>query len=116
MGIGKLAIHYGTAGALKRSRLERLAGWLSIGALGLTALTVVLAVAFIIPQPECGGAEPSPPGWTSPIDSVAAVTGVAAVAAGIAALVLRRWIAALISLAVNPIALLLIVASTCAFY
>jgi hypothetical protein len=31
-------------------------------------------------------------------------------------LLLRQWIAALVSLVANPIALLLIVASTCAFY
>lgn len=95
--------------------MEQLAGWLSTTALLLTAVTVVLAVAFIVPQPECGGGA-SPPGWTNPIDSVAAVTGIGAIAAGIAALALRRWIAALVSVVVNPVALLLIVASTCAFY
>jgi hypothetical protein len=114
--LGKLAIHIGTGGAAKRSRLEQLAGWFSTGALVLTALTVLLAVAFIVPQPECGGASESPAAWTSPIDSVAAVTGIGAIAAGVAALILRRWIAALVSLVVNPVALLLILASTCAFY
>ena len=58
----------------------------------------------------------APPGWTNPVDLAAAVTGVLALAAGITALVLRRWIAALISLVTNPIALLAILASTCAFY
>lgn len=114
--LGEVAIHLGTGGAAKRSRLEQLAGWFAYAAVGLTALTVILAVAFISPQPECPAVDESPPGWTNPIDSAAAVTGVLAIAAGIAGLVLRRWIAALVSLAVNPVALLLIVASTCAFY
>lgn len=115
-GAGKIAIRGGGGGAVQRSRIEQLAGWLSTAALLLTAVTVLLAVGYIVPQPECGGGAASPPGWTDPIDSVAAVTGIGAIAAGVAALVLRRWIAALVSLVVNPIALLLIVASTCAFY
>ena len=36
-------------------------------------------------------------------------------AAGIGALLLRRWIAALISLVGCPVALLLVLVSTCAF-
>jgi hypothetical protein len=116
ISIGKVAIHVGTAGAARRSRIEQFAGWLSRATLALTAATVVLAIAFTIPQPDCGTGGGSPPGWTNPIDSIAAVTGVAAIAAAIGSLILRRWIAALISLVVNPIALLVIVAATCAFY
>jgi hypothetical protein len=114
--LGRIAIHVGTAGAARQSRIDRLAWWFSVSALGLTAITAVLAVAFILPQPDCGGGGGSPPAWTSPIDSVAAVTGIGAIAAGVAGLLLRRWIPALVSLVANPIALLLIVASTCAFY
>lgn len=114
--LGKPAINGGTGDAVKQSRLEQLAGWLSGAAILLTAMTVALAVAFVIPQPECGGAGESPPGWANPIDSVAAITGIGAIAAGIAALILRRWIAALVSLVVNPVTLLLIIARTCAFY
>jgi hypothetical protein len=112
--LGKLAIHVGTAGQAKQSRIEELARWLAKAALGLTAVTCVLALGFILAQPGCetGG---GPPHWTDPIDSVAAVAAVAGVAAGIGALILRRWIAALISLIGCPVALLLVLVSTCAF-
>jgi hypothetical protein len=112
--LGKLAIHVGTAGQAKRSRMEELARWLANAALGLTAVTCVLALVFILAQPGCetGG---GPPQWTDPIDSIAAVAAVAGVAAGIGALILRRWIAALISLIGCPVALLLVLVSTCAF-
>ena len=116
IGFGKLAIHVGTGGAARRSRVAQLGRWISAAAIALTVVAAILAVAFVLPQPECPYADESPPGWTNPIDSAAAVTGVLAIAAGITALVLRRWIAALISLVANPIALLAILASTCAFY
>ena len=116
ISLDKLALCVGRGGAARRSRIEQLGGWMSLAAIGLTVVTAVLAVAFVLPQPECPYADESPPGWTNPIDSAAAVTGVLAIAAGITALVLRRWIAALISLVANPIALLAILASTCAFY
>jgi hypothetical protein len=112
--IGKLAIHIGTAGEAKRSRMEELARWLVTAALSLTAVTCVLALIFILAQPGCenGG---GPPEWTDPIDSVAAVAAIAGMAAGVGALILRRWIAALISLIGCPVALLLVLVSTCAF-
>jgi hypothetical protein len=113
--LGKLAIHIGTGGAARRSRIEALGRWFIYAALGLTALTALLTFIFAGAQPECGTGD-SPPHWTDPVDSVAAVTGVIAIAAGIGGLILRRWIAALISLIVNPIAFLFILASTCAFY
>ena len=104
MEIGKAAITVGTGGAVRRSRLERLGRMLSIVAISLTAVTVVLAALFTFPQPDCGGGGGGPPGWTAPVDSVAAVAGIGAIAAAIGALILRRWIAALISLVINPIA------------
>jgi hypothetical protein len=112
---GKLAIHIGTAGEAKRSRMEELAGWLVRATLALTAVTCVLALVFILAQPGCetGG---GPPRWTDPIDSIAAIAAIAGVATGIGALILRRWIAALISLIGCPVALLLVLVSTCAFY
>jgi hypothetical protein len=112
--IGKLAIHIGTAGQAKRSRMEELARWLVTAALSLTTVTCALALIFILAQPGCdsGG---GPPRWTDPIDSVAAVAAIAGMAAGIGALLLRRWIAALISLIGCPVALLLVLVSTCAF-
>lgn len=113
--LGKLAIHVGTAGQAKRTRLEELAGWLSAVALALTAITCVLAFAFVLAQPGCGTSG-SPPLWTNPIDSVAAVAAIGGMAAGIGALVLRRWIAPLISLIACPVALLFVLGSTCAFY
>jgi hypothetical protein len=115
MQIGKLAIHIGTAGQAKRSPLEQLAGWLTLAALGLTGLTCVLALVFVLGQPGCD-TDASPPTWTEPIDSVAAVAAVAGMAAGVGALVLRRWAPALISLAGCPVALVVVLASTCAFY
>jgi hypothetical protein len=113
--LGKLAIHVGTAGQAKRSRLEELAAWFSIAALGLTAVTCLFALAFILAQPGCD-TNGSPPNWTTPIDSVAAVSAIAGMAAAVGALILRRWIPALISLIVNPVALLFVLISTCAFY
>lgn len=113
--LGKLAIHVGTAGQAKRSRLEELAQWLSGAALALTALTCVLAFTFVLAQPGCG-TNGSPPSWTDPIDSVAAVAAIGGTAAGIGALILRRWMAALISLIACPVALLFVLSSTCAFY
>ena len=113
--IGKLAVHIGTAGQVKRSRLEELGSWLSVIALALTVATCVLAFIFVVGQPGCDTAG-TPPGWTNPIDSIAAVTAIGGAAAGIGTLILRRWIAALISLVVCPVALLFILASTCAFY
>jgi hypothetical protein len=112
--IGKLAIHIGTAGEAKRTRMEELARRLAGAALILTALTCVLALTFVLAQPGCetGG---GPPHWTDPIDAVAAVAAIAGVSAGIGALILRRWVAALISLIGCPVSLLLVLVSTCAF-
>jgi hypothetical protein len=112
---GKLAVHVGTAGQLRRSRLDELAGWLSLITIGLTALTSLFALIFVLAQPGCDTAA-SPPGWTNPIESVAAVAAVGAMAAAVGALLLRRWIVALIGLFVCPVALLFVLASTCAFY
>ena len=111
--IGKLAIHVGTVGQVKRSRMEEVGRWLANAALVLTAITGVLALLFVLAQPDCstGG---GPPRWTDPIDSVAAVAAVAGMAAGVGALILRRWIAALVCLVVCPVALLSVLLSTCA--
>ena len=112
--LGKLAIHVGTAGQVKRSRMEELARWLANAALALTAITCALAIVFVLAQPGCSGTG-GPPHWTDPIDAVTAVAAIAGMAAGIGALILRRWIAALISLVGCPVALLLVLVSTCAF-
>jgi hypothetical protein len=112
--VGKLAIHVGTAGRATQSRLEELARWLATAALTLTATTCGLALIFVLAQPGCSGGG-GPPHWTDPIDAVTAVAAIAGVAAGIGALILRRWIAALISLVGCPVALLLVLVSTCAF-
>jgi hypothetical protein len=115
MQIGRIAIHIGTAGQARRSRLEQLARWFTLASLSLTGLTCVLALAFVVGQPGCD-TNASPPSWTEPIDSVAAVAAVAGMAAGVGALMLRRWVPALISLAGCPLALVVVLASTCAFY
>ena len=113
--IGKIAIHVGTRGQAKRSRLEELARWLATAALALSTVTCVLAFIFVVAQPACDTSG-SPPLWTNPIDSVAAVTAIGGMAAGIGTLVMRHWVAALISLVACPVALLFVLASTCAFY
>ena len=113
--IGRFAIHVGTAGQVRRSRLEELARLLSTAALLLTGIACVLALIFVLAQPDCQ-TNGSPPGWTSPVDSVTAVAAIAGMAAGVGALLLRRWIVASASLVACPVALLLVLASTCAFY
>jgi hypothetical protein len=115
MQAGKLAVHIGTAGQLKRSRMEELASWLSLVTLALTTLTLLFAIVFVLAQPGCD-AGASPPDWTSPVDSVAAVTAIVATAAAVGALLLRRWIVALVGLVICPVAVLFVLASTCAFY
>ncbi|HEY6637404.1 MAG TPA: hypothetical protein VIZ61_06945 [Solirubrobacterales bacterium] len=112
---GKRVIDIGTAGQIRRSRMEELASWLSLITVGLTALTCLFAFVFVLAQPGCD-ASASPPGWTNPIDSVAAVTAIGAMAAAVGALLLRRWIAALVGLVICPVAVLFVLASTCAFY
>ena len=111
--IGRLAIHVGTVGQAKRSRMEELARLLVGATLVLTVLTCLFALVFILVQP--GGEDCKPPAWTDVIEAIAAVTAILAMAAGVGALLLRRWMAALGSLAVCPLALLLILASTCFF-
>jgi hypothetical protein len=115
MQAGKLAIHIGTAGQMRRSRMEELASWLSLVTLGLTALTCLFALVFVLAQPGCDTSA-SPPDWTKPIDSIAAVTAIGAMAAAVGALFLRRWVVSLAGLVVCPVALLFVLASTCAFY
>jgi hypothetical protein len=115
MQAGKFAIHIGTAGQLKRSRMEELASWLSLATLALTTLTLLFAIVFVLAQPGCD-ASASPPDWTNPVDSVAALTAIGAMAAAAGALLLRRWIVALVGLVVCPVAVLFVLASTCAFY
>jgi hypothetical protein len=111
--VGKVAIHVGTVGQIKRSRMERLAHWLAGAALALTAVSALLALLFVLAQPDCttGG---GPPEWTDPIDSGAAIAAVLGMAAGVGALILRRWVAALITLIACPVALLSVLLSTCA--
>jgi hypothetical protein len=103
---GKRAIDIGTVGQVRRSRLEELASWLSLVTIGLTALTCLFAFVFVLAQPGCD-ASASPPGWTNPIDPIAAAAGT---------LLLRRWIPALVGLVICPVAVLFVLASTCAFY
>jgi hypothetical protein len=50
------------------------------------------------------------------LDPVASISALTAIAAGIGALLVRRWVPALIVLVVNPVVGLLMLASTCAFY
>jgi hypothetical protein len=113
--LGKLAVHVGTVGQARRSRLERLARLLTLAALSLTALTWLFVLASVLGSPDCS-ANDSPAGWADPLDALAAVTAIGGMAAAIGALLLRRWVVALIALTACPVALLLVLASTCAFY
>ena len=115
MQAGKLVIDIGTAGQLRRSRMDELARLLALVTVGLTTLTCLFALIFVLAQPGCDGSA-SPPDWTNPIDSIAAVTAIGGVAAAVGVLILRRWIVALVGLVVCPVAVLFVLASTCAFY
>jgi DNA-binding transcriptional regulator of glucitol operon len=100
-----------------RPSFDTVARWLSIGAFAFTGLTVILAIVFIGPQPGCGGSNTGGgPGWTDTVGAIAAITAIGAIASGVGALLLRRWLPSLVSLVVNPFAFLFMVASTCAFY
>jgi hypothetical protein len=112
---GTMAVDVGTAGQIRRSRMQRLAEWLSLVTVGLTALTCALALLFILAQPGCD-ASASPPDWTNPVDALAAVTAIGAMAAAVGTLLLRRWMVALIGLLLCPAAVLFVLPSTCAFY
>jgi hypothetical protein len=111
--IGKGAL----GGLFADSRREAVGRFFSTWAIGLTAATVILAIVFISPQPACGGSGgDDPPAWTDTIGAIAGVTIIGALAAGIGALVLRRWLPALVAIVANPLAVLFMAASTCAFY
>jgi hypothetical protein len=98
------------------TRREAVGRFFSTWAFVITAATVVLAIVFISPQPSCGGSGGEPPTWTDTIGAIAGVTVIAGLAAGIGALLLRRWLPALVATIANPFALLFMASSTCAFY
>ena len=114
MQAGMLALHIGTAGQLKRSRMEELAEALARDDRADRA-HVSLRRRLRAGQPGCD-ASASPPDWTSPIDSVAAVTAIGRSPPRWALFLLRRWVVSLVGLVVCPVAVLFVLASTCAFY
>ena len=113
--VGKSVGRWALGGLLADSHRDAAGEFFSTWAFALSAATVALALLFIPPQPPCGGGGGEPPGWTDAVEAIAGITSIGAIAAGIAALLLRRWLPALVSLAANPIALLLMAAATCAF-
>jgi hypothetical protein len=113
--VGRPAVDVGTAGQAKRSRMEELGRWLTLAALALTVLSCLVALVSLLEEPDCA-ARSGTPGWADPLDALAAVMAIGGMAAGIGALILRRWIAALITLVVCPLALLVVLYTTCAFY
>jgi hypothetical protein len=115
MQAGKLGVHVGTAGQAKRSRIQELGRLLTLAALALTAMSCLLALVSLLGEPDCGGNSDTP-GWADPLGVLTAITAIGGMAAGIGALLLRHWIAALASLVLCPIALLMVLVSTCAFY
>jgi hypothetical protein len=111
--VGKRAIDIGTGGAARRAQYDKLARWLTLATLALTGLTIALGIAFVIAQPGCDS-EVNPGDWTDTVGSISAFSAIAAIASGIGALLLRRWVPALIALVVNPVVGLAMIISTCA--
>lgn len=88
-----------------------------LAGVGLTAVTFLLAWIFSGQQPSCGGGESyAAPGWTDYVLWSALATSVGAGVLGLLGLVVRRWFVALVCFAVNPVLLIFMIASTCAFY
>ena len=114
--MGKSVGKWALGPLLEGSRRDAAGRFFSNWAFAFTGATVFLALVFIPPQPACGGGGGEPPGWTDAVEAIAGITSIGAIAAGIVALLLRRWLPALVSLVANPIALILMAASTCAFY
>jgi hypothetical protein len=118
-GVGGSVVRLGGAAPVTAPTPRRaLVGRLALGGLALTAATILLAWLVAAQQPSCGGSfdEPGAPGWTDAVEWLALVTALGAVLLGLVALTARRWFVALVCVVVNPAPLLLMVASTCAFY
>ena len=94
-------------------RITRLA---SVAGLGLTGVTLALAYAYGRAHPSCGGAVETAPDWTETVAKIALVTALASAALGLVGLLDRRWVAALVCVVVNPVALVGMALSSCAFY
>jgi hypothetical protein len=89
----------------------------SLAGLGFTALTFVLAWIYASPQPSCGGSgTESAPDWTDGVLWAATFTSIVAAILGVFGLVARRWFVALVCFVVNPLLLIFMAASSCAFY
>jgi len=114
--VGKSVGKWALRPLLEESRRDAAAEFFTTWAFALSAATIALALIFITPQPACGGTGGEPPGWSDTVGAIAGITSIGAIAAGIAALLLRRWVPALVSLVASPAALLFMAASTCAFY
>src|SRR6266545_2054734 len=87
-----------------RSNIEPPRG--AVAALVATAGTVVLAYAYAAQQDGSCDTPSSDTAWTSFLTWAALVTAITAVVLGLTGLAARRWFVALISLVVNPGALL----------
>jgi hypothetical protein len=109
--IGKRTVGGFFAGSRKDAAARFFTAW----AAGLTALTVILALVFIESQPGCPIPEEGPPAWTDTLGAIVGISAMGAIAAGVGALLLRRWIPALATLVANPFAMLFLAASTCVF-
>jgi hypothetical protein len=108
------ALTRGDADALPRisrglgARVVLIVGW------SLVALTILLALLFGSVQTGCGSEE-QPPSWDDAVAVATLGTALAGVAVAVAALVLRRWVSALVWVLVAPAALFYLAASSCAF-
>lgn len=114
--VGKSVGKWALGPLLAGSRRDAAGRFFSDWAFAFTGATVFLALLFIPSQPPCGGGGGEPPGWTDAVEALAGITSIGAIAAGIAALLLRRWLPALVSLVASPVALIMMVAATCAFH
>jgi hypothetical protein len=108
------ALTHGEADTLPRvSRGLAARGVLALG-WGLAAVTILLAWIYGSVQPGCGSEE-QPPSWDDALAAATLGTALATVAVAVVALVLRRWVSALVWVLVAPAALLYLAASSCAF-
>jgi hypothetical protein len=104
----------GAAEALPRVSRGRLARGVAVVGWGLTGLTILLAWLFGAVQPGCGSEE-QPPSWDDAVAAATLATVLAGVVVAVVALVLRRWVTALVWVLVGPAALFYLAASSCAF-
>jgi hypothetical protein len=102
-GVGRLVASGGDEAPPERKLLGRVAPRLGLALLAAAVTLAAIVVANQGSQAACGTPDD---GWVDVFRALAAMTGLGAAAAGIASLVGRRWIEALLCIVVGPIAAL----------